>query len=830
MMGLATGGAFAGRLTDTYRPEAKVSQVNSSPLTGAAVAVAPSIPDTKAASARPNGIPDAFVFLAPSTIPGTCPAPPNGGTVAQGCRFVLDMMVNAGTNAAPDGVTAQQSYLTFTFGTIQNARVSSIATSCTVTNTVTQDNAVFDAVLQNEVCNGPGQCNFRGLIVDPGSISVATGGLNNCPEGCPDGDHPDNPFRTAEIGLCAVNPGVARLHWQFSSGQTCGNGAPATRDSEVVAFDGDLVQNCALYTDYTFTVVGNATATPSNTTVPTNTSTSVPTNTDTAVPTNTNTSVPTNTNTSVPTNTNTAVATNTNTSVPTNTNTSVPTNTNTSVPTNTNTSVPTNTNTSVPTNTNTSVPTNTNTSVPTNTNTSVPTNTNTSVPTNTNTSVPTNTNTSVPTNTNTSVPTNTNTSVPTNTNTAAPTNTGTHVPEATNTNTAVPTETNTSVPTNTNTSVPTNTNTSVPTNTNTAVATNTNTSVPTNTNTSVPTNTFTNTPTRTITNTPGAATNTRTRTRTPAATPCDVCNLYFADTNIACNPDGTVHWQAVVRNNGSCTVTTPYKVQLQVRHGYNGQFVTVEQRHYTGVFPPGDTEITGDICHQFSPADDFMRIYIALDSTTTRCNADHLSPFIDVCNHPTACPPGLTFNDVPNTSSFYNAVSGLVSGGAISGYTDGTFRPANTTTRAQVAKIVTLAFGIASLPNASAHFSDVPVDHPFFAYVEAAYARGLVGGYGDGTFRPYNNVTRGQVAKMVVLAAGYALVTPATPTFSDVAADSPYYSYVETAYANHALSGYGDGTFRPANNATRAQIAQIAMSAATVQEAKLPWGAHGRDH
>jgi hypothetical protein len=287
-----------------------------------------------------------------------------------------------------------------------------------------------------------------------------------------------------------------------------------------------------------------------------------------------------------------------------------------------------------------------------------------------------------------------------------------------------------------------------------------------------------------------------------------------------------VQWQAVVRNNGSCTVTTPYKVQLQVRHGYNGQFVTVEQRHYTGVFPPGDTEITNSICHQFSPADDFMRIYIALDSTTTECNADHLSPFIDVCQHPTACPPDRPFNDVPVESTFYNPVSGLVTTGAASGYGDGSFRPMNTTTRGQLAKLVVLAFNLPLATDDTQHFSDVPADHAFFAYVETAYSRGLISGYSDGTFRPFNNITRGQVAKVVVLAAGWQLANPATSTFSDVPADSTYYRYVETAYAKGIISGYGDGTFRPGNSATRGQIAQVTMLAATVQQARLPFGGH----
>src|SRR5258708_482008 len=75
---------------------------------------------TSAYAAAPAGAPsapqsphtaDALIYLQPGT-GGNCTAPANGGTVNAGCRFVLDMWVNAGSNAAPDGVTDAEAYLT----------------------------------------------------------------------------------------------------------------------------------------------------------------------------------------------------------------------------------------------------------------------------------------------------------------------------------------------------------------------------------------------------------------------------------------------------------------------------------------------------------------------------------------------------------------------------------------------------------------------------------------------------------------------------------------------------------------------------------------------
>jgi hypothetical protein len=246
----------------------------------------------------------------------------------------------------------------------------------------------------------------------------------------------------------------------------------------------------------------------------------------------------------------------------------------------------------------------------------------------------------------------------------------------------------------------------------------------------------------------------------------------------------------------------------------------VATQRYNGVFPPDDTFIEGDICYHFQPADTFMRIYIQLDGTQRSCNADHLSPFIDVCSPNPTC-TGL-FPDVAPDNPFYSEVMGLTEV-AVSGYADGTFRPFNNVTRGQVAKMVVLAADLAlrttdDPASSGQSFSDVPADHPFFEFVQAAHAKGLISGYADGTFRPYNNVTRGQVAKIMVQAAGWTPVNPATPTFSDVSVGSTFYTYIETAYANGILSGYPDGTFRPQADATRGQIAKIIVRALTPQQ------------
>ena len=178
----------------------------------------------------------------------------------------------------------------------------------------------------------------------------------------------------------------------------------------------------------------------------------------------------------------------------------------------------------------------------------------------------------------------------------------------------------------------------------------------------------------------------------------------------------------------------------------------------------------------------------------------------------------------------------LACNGVISGYADGTFRPYNNTTRAQQVKIVVLGFGrpiVTPTPGAYT-FHDVPVGAPFFDVIETGAADGIISGYDCGGpgepcdaahrpyFRPNASVTRGQLSKIDVIAAGWAQIDPPAPgTFEDVQPGTVFYKVVETAACHGVISGYDCGGpgepcdpgnrpyFRQYNNAIRGQIAKI---------------------
>jgi hypothetical protein len=186
---------------------------------------------------------------------------------------------------------------------------------------------------------------------------------------------------------------------------------------------------------------------------------------------------------------------------------------------------------------------------------------------------------------------------------------------------------------------------------------------------------------------------------------------------------------------------------------------------------------------------------------------------------PTPCAIG--FSDVQPSDFFYEPVRYLYCHGAISGYADGTFKPYNNTTRGQLSKIVVLAQGWTIYTPPSPTFQDVPFSHTFYQYVETAYSHAIISGYNCGAgcleFRPGNNVTRGQLCKIVVRAQGWTIYTPPAPTFNDVPSTDAFFGYVETAYSHSIISGYSCGAgcleFRPGNNATRGQICKIVYNA-----------------
>lgn len=107
---------------------------------------------------------------------------------------------------------------------------------------------------------------------------------------------------------------------------------------------------------------------------------------------------------------------------------------------------------------------------------------------------------------------------------------------------------------------------------------------------------------------------------------------------------------------------------------------------------------------------------------------------------------GNTFTDVPNGAWYNAAVSTLSSMQIINGYTDGSFRPNQNITRAELASIIAR---FAELKNTSGvYFTDIG-GHWAADNICLAAANGWITGYADGSFKPNRPVTRAETVTMI---------------------------------------------------------------------------------
>jgi C1A family cysteine protease len=177
----------------------------------------------------------------------------------------------------------------------------------------------------------------------------------------------------------------------------------------------------------------------------------------------------------------------------------------------------------------------------------------------------------------------------------------------------------------------------------------------------------------------------------------------------------------------------------------------------------------------------------------------------------------LPFTDVNKTDWFYGSVQYVYSNGLMAGTSATTFKPYDTLTRGMFAAILYRVAGKPSVTYTS-RFSDVPAGKYYSLPVTWASNTGLISGYGDtGRFGPANNITRGQIAKILYLYAkskGYDLTATADLSgFSDKdLLKGNFVTYMQWAVTKGLISGTTSGSaryLRPGDSATRAQCAKM---------------------
>ena len=178
-------------------------------------------------------------------------------------------------------------------------------------------------------------------------------------------------------------------------------------------------------------------------------------------------------------------------------------------------------------------------------------------------------------------------------------------------------------------------------------------------------------------------------------------------------------------------------------------------------------------------------------------------------------PAALPFNDVSESEWFYEAVKYVYDKGMMNGVSDTSFAPYSNLTRGMIAQVL---YNLEGKPAVSGSaYTDVAADQWYNDAVNWAAQKGIVTGYGDGTFGPMDNITREQMAAILyryaqykgydVSAKGDLTAFTDGNTVSDWAKDAMSWA-VGTALFN----GKGDGILDPTTTATRAEVAKILMT------------------
>ena len=140
------------------------------------------------------------------------------------------------------------------------------------------------------------------------------------------------------------------------------------------------------------------------------------------------------------------------------------------------------------------------------------------------------------------------------------------------------------------------------------------------------------------------------------------------------------------------------------------------------------------------------------------------------------------------------------------GYTDGTFGPERDMTRAEVTTMFArlLTEQIEADKTYSNPFSDVPKGCWAANYIGHMQQFGIITGYSDGSFRPDAPVTR---AEFAAIASRFEKLTEGSKSFADVPDTYWAARYIDFAATRGWVTGYSDGTFKPEDPITRAEVA-----------------------
>lgn len=191
----------------------------------------------------------------------------------------------------------------------------------------------------------------------------------------------------------------------------------------------------------------------------------------------------------------------------------------------------------------------------------------------------------------------------------------------------------------------------------------------------------------------------------------------------------------------------------------------------------------------------------------------HLSKYAVLLKQAESTPPpaSVSFTDIAGHWA-QKDIELMAEKGVAGGVAPDKFDPSSLLTRAQFAAFILRSLGIQESRPEEGHFIDVPSSSWYYGAVETAFANGLVGGYGNGVFKPEANITRQEIASMVTRAlakGGKPVIVANADTilgpFADASRVGPWAREAVAGAVQSGIIAGRDGLLAPKENANRAE-------------------------
>lgn len=154
------------------------------------------------------------------------------------------------------------------------------------------------------------------------------------------------------------------------------------------------------------------------------------------------------------------------------------------------------------------------------------------------------------------------------------------------------------------------------------------------------------------------------------------------------------------------------------------------------------------------------------------------------------------FPDVTMNAWYAPHISFLYSNNMMSGYKDGTFKPVKEITRGEAMILIGKAQGLNGAKRSTA-FNDVSASNTASGYIQSAHEKGIISGFPDGSFKPSQTVTRAEMALLIQAAYNFEADASADMPFLDVHPGMSSYEAIQAITQQEITSGFTATTFEP---------------------------------